>query len=222
MLDNKNSDIKGLHTKLEDLTKHSATIKTREHEFNKRSESFKEKENNYLDTVSRYQEEVVDLKKVISERDSALSKSRSQINDLNDQVKSVQEQGQQQVRSKIRSKSAEVAALNDMLKDSASKRDSLQKNLDETKKNLNEKDVQIKSLRGELDDVVASRNKVSTQLGELQAQGNIALEKLQQDFNTLAKTRDSYKSRIDSLQTCLLYTSPSPRDRTRSRMPSSA
>ncbi len=201
MLDNKNSDIKGLHTKLEDLTKHSATIKTREHEFNKRSEIFKEKENNHLDTVSRYQEEVVDLKKVISERDLALSKSRSQINDLNNQVKSVQEQGQQQVRSKIRSKSAEVAALNDMLKDSASKRDSLQKNLDETNKNLNEKDVQIKSLRGELDDVVASRNKVSTQLGELQAQGNIALEKLQQDFNTLAKTRDSYKSRIDSLQT---------------------
>ena len=27
---------------------------------------------------------------------------------------------------------------------------------------------------------------------------------------------------IDSLNTCLLYTSPSPRDRTRSRMPSSA
>ena len=27
---------------------------------------------------------------------------------------------------------------------------------------------------------------------------------------------------VEKLQTCLLYTSPSPRDRTRSRMPSSA
>ena len=29
-------------------------------------------------------------------------------------------------------------------------------------------------------------------------------------------------SRLDYVKTCLLYTSPSPRDRTRSRMPSSA
>ena len=47
------------------------------------------------------------------------------------------------------------------------------------------------------------------------------------------KLRDSYANNADSLtavsqvvatnfQTCLLYTSPSPRDRTRSRMPSSA
>ena len=37
------------------------------------------------------------------------------------------------------------------------------------------------------------------------------------DHNKLAK-----KSRFDPLYICLLYTSPSPRDRTRSRMPSSA
>ena len=36
------------------------------------------------------------------------------------------------------------------------------------------------------------------------------------------KTRDSIIIAIQSYQTCLLYTSPSPRDRTRSRMPSSA
>ena len=33
---------------------------------------------------------------------------------------------------------------------------------------------------------------------------------------------DGYKILIGDLETCLLYTSPSPRDRTRSRMPSSA
>ena len=32
----------------------------------------------------------------------------------------------------------------------------------------------------------------------------------------------SFRSKATQLQTCLLYTSPSPRDRTRSRMPSSA
>ena len=38
-----------------------------------------------------------------------------------------------------------------------------------------------------------------------------------QDFETLANP-----SMIGMLYFCLLYTSPSPRDRTRSRMPSSA
>ena len=33
---------------------------------------------------------------------------------------------------------------------------------------------------------------------------------------------DDLSSQFDGVQTCLLYTSPSPRDRTRSRMPSSA
>ena len=33
---------------------------------------------------------------------------------------------------------------------------------------------------------------------------------------------DKYKTLDDILNACLLYTSPSPRDRTRSRMPSSA
>ena len=31
-----------------------------------------------------------------------------------------------------------------------------------------------------------------------------------------------FKSKVEILRACLLYTSPSPRDRTRSRMPSSA
>ena len=35
-------------------------------------------------------------------------------------------------------------------------------------------------------------------------------------------TSSSYEEKIEILNTCLLYTSPSPRDRTRSRMPSSA
>ena len=38
---------------------------------------------------------------------------------------------------------------------------------------------------------------------------------LKQDFNIIITGREAYKS-------CLLYTSPSPRDRQKSRMPSSA
>ena len=34
--------------------------------------------------------------------------------------------------------------------------------------------------------------------------------------------KDEYWKKYDALAACLLYTSPSPRDRTRSRMPSSA
>ena len=36
------------------------------------------------------------------------------------------------------------------------------------------------------------------------------------------EVRPDLRLELDNLQTCLLYTSPSPRDRTRSRMPSSA
>ena len=38
----------------------------------------------------------------------------------------------------------------------------------------------------------------------------------------LGQSKNVYQSEIDAVCDCLLYTSPSPRDRTRSRMPSSA
>jgi len=206
MLETKNSDIKNLHSKLEEMTTSSSSMKTREHEFNKQAKQSKEAE-------TKFKTEIVDLKRVISDRDQALSKARQKNTELTSQVKSVQQHEEREVqrlqaqikdstevRSKIKSKSAEVSALNEMLTDSANKRDGLQKNVNELKSTLEEKDTGIQKLRKELDDVVASRNKVSTQLGELQSQGNVALEKLQQDLNNLANTRDEYKLRIDSLQ----------------------
>ncbi len=213
MLERKNADIKNLHTKLEDLSSTGATLQTREHEFKKREEQLKASE-------TKVKSEVSDLKRVIAERDAALSKSKQQVNKLNETMKTVEQRTQQELQrnqqevqklktavssssdsqSKIRSKSAEVTALNDMLRDSANKREALQSTVNTLSKDLAEKDNSIKVMRSELDDVVASRNKVSVQMGELQSQGNIALEKLQQDLNTLASTRDEYKSRIDSLQ----------------------
>ena len=42
------------------------------------------------------------------------------------------------------------------------------------------------------------------------------------DLGVIVDNRLTFKDHITSIVTCLLYTSPSPRDRTRSRMPSSA
>ena len=58
----------------------------------------------------------------------------------------------------------------------------------------------------------------------------ICLEKAKEVRHVLSKPcketnpnwNKRYKENMDRLRTCLLYTSPSPRDRTRSRMPSSA
>lgn len=206
MLENKNQDIKNLHTKIEDMTNSSSSLQTREHEFNKELKSLKE-------TQTRHKSEIVDLKRVISDRDQALTKARQRTTELNEEIRSIKEHEEREleqmqakvkdateIRSKVKSKSAEISALNEMLTDSSNKRNSLQADVSNLKRTLEEKDTSITSLRSEIDDVVASRNKVSSQLGELQTQGNIALEKLQQDLNNLAKTRDEYKARIDSLQ----------------------
>ena len=49
---------------------------------------------------------------------------------------------------------------------------------------------------------------------------DLATGRGQQDLESIAKSVDLIV--VDNISTCLLYTSPSPRDRTRSRMPSSA
>ena len=41
-------------------------------------------------------------------------------------------------------------------------------------------------------------------------------------FNTVKEAKESEGANATMIYVCLLYTSPSPRDRTRSRMPSSA
>ena len=53
---------------------------------------------------------------------------------------------------------------------------------------------------------------------------DIDRDKLQSDIlqSVIQNTNFPFSRTFDMLNTCLLYTSPSPRDRTRSRMPSSA
>ena len=206
MLENKNTDIKALRKKNDELLQNSTEFENRKKEFEKQTEELKLTDN-------KAKAEIVNLRRVISDRDTALSKTRQQVSELNSQINTIEQREKQEVsrlttkveesskaRTQIKSKSAEVAALNDMLRDSAGKRDSLQSDVNKLNETLTEKDTKITALRNDLDDVVASRNKVSTQLGELQTQGNLALEKLQQDLNQLAATRDEYKQRIDTLQ----------------------
>src|SRR5664280_3815196 len=50
-------------------------------------------------------------------------------------------------------------------------------------------------------------------------------DKTKEEYNNRLKKANAYQApqeKQDLSKTCLLYTSPSPRDRTRSRMPSSA
>ena len=54
------------------------------------------------------------------------------------------------------------------------------------------------------------------------AQGRILYVLWQEDGISIRSLSTKCGLAITSLTTCLLYTSPSPRDRTRSRMPSSA
>ena len=49
-----------------------------------------------------------------------------------------------------------------------------------------------------------------------------ALDKIVQTVMSAGKLISQSGRRVKEMVTCLLYTSPSPRDRTRSRMPSSA
>ena len=61
----------------------------------------------------------------------------------------------------------------------------------------------------------------------VQAQGDgpqedLTLEELQEQREVLAQEAAEVAASIDLSEACLLYTSPSPRDRQKSRMPSSA
>ena len=67
----------------------------------------------------------------------------------------------------------------------------------------------IKKEEEELEQLIAEQKGEAVQQEPQEAEPTNAEEK-------------SFKKRYGDLRSCLLYTSPSPRDRTRSRMPSSA
>ena len=80
--------------------------------------------------------------------------------------------------------------------------------------------------------VIASGKLLQEQITEAEAELHIHFDQKQLltansallDLLEKIKTETAYKMKNDTdlLNSCLLYTSPSPRDRTRSRMPSSA
>ena len=57
---------------------------------------------------------------------------------------------------------------------------------------------------------------------EDEAEEKLSNDELDSDFETMDDDMSVEEENITLCKSCLLYTSPSPRDRTRSRMPSSA
>ena len=115
--------------------------------------------------------------------------------------------------------------------------ESLSNEIDTTTSNRSTLAREIQSTQQRMDDVLASMTSLRTELITLEAnlsQRRHALRDVRTDlsvqYQSLAMTRSDLgvardaatHYAIESYMGCLLYTSPSPRDRTRSRMPSSA
>ena len=91
-----------------------------------------------------------------------------------------------------------------------------------------EKDCEVDDI--ELDKSSLEVPKLHAKYSDMLSSKILLLKKYNQDYNELLKYKWLwYTGKLDDDQiqkfgwkTCLLYTSPSPRDRTRSRMPSSA
>ena len=71
---------------------------------------------------------------------------------------------------------------------------------------------------------IQSEKKTILIVDDLEINREILIGILQPDYTLLeaGSAAEAIKVLTENLYTCLLYTSPSPRDRTRSRMPSSA
>jgi len=215
MLENKNTDIKNLHSKVEEMTASSSTMKTREYDFTKQAAQYKETENKFKTEIvdlkrvisdrdqalSKARQQTTDLKRVISDRDQALSNARQQTTDLNSQLKSARQHEEQEVQrlqaklssssdSKLKSRSAEVSALNQMLTESANKRDVLQKDLEE-------KDKGFTRLRAELEDVTTNRDKLLTELDDTKTSHN----KLRAAFDDTKASHDKLRAELDDTRT---------------------
>ena len=222
MLENKNTDIKNLQGKIEGMTASSSEMKAREDDFKKETAQYKESEN-------KFKTEIVDLKRVIADRDQALSKARQQTTELNSQVKSAKQHEAQEVQrlqaklnstseSRIRSKSAEVSALNELLTDSANKRDALQKDLNEKEKGFTTLQAELEEaaagrdkLRTELKDITASRDKLNAELKDTTDSRNklraelediaASRNKLRTDLDDVAASRNKVSTQLGELQT---------------------
>ena len=82
-----------------------------------------------------------------------------------------------------------------------------------------------RALDSSKNDYKASKEKAQTEIAKLQSSIKVSTDSKDSDHKEIANLRQANKSLNDKLaliNTCLLYTSPSPRDATLSRMPSSA
>ena len=269
MLENKNREINKQQQKLEELGKSQTTLHQKDHEYKKLQQESQA-------NSKRSAEQLNALKRTISENESQRAESLKNLKRLQDQVTALEAKNQTLVANaekqallhtkqlqqaskeldtsrslgkQVENKSAEVIALNDMLKDVSNKRieaqsrvkqlesklqsteaqaaaaTDAQRKIASTTAMLQERDATIAKLRTELDDVVDNRNRLSIELGELQAASektktaltqqseqqiaqmqsalqdrDKSFEKLRSDMDQMASARDRLTGELEKLQ----------------------
>lgn len=251
MLDNKNKEISTLQQKVEELGNSRTLLQKKEHEYNKLSAEAKE-------NATRFATQINDLKRSVADKEARQAESTKMIKRAQQQIEALETnkqalvsnaEKQTAIAKQLENKSAEVVALNDMLKDVSSKRtqaltkaSELEKQLKAAEANpaaaaaaqqkiagitamLQERDATIAKLRTDMDTVVENKNKLSIELGELQASSEktrLALtqqaeqqiaqmqnalqdrdksfNKLRADMDQMAVTRDHLTKELATLQ----------------------
>eukprot|EP00831_Metopus_contortus_P075670 TRINITY_DN6946_c0_g1_i1.p1 TRINITY_DN6946_c0_g1~~TRINITY_DN6946_c0_g1_i1.p1 ORF type:complete len:576 (+),score=152.57 TRINITY_DN6946_c0_g1_i1:3-1730(+) len=163
---------------------------------------------------------------------SSNSKLMGQIEKLNSEKAAIEDENLK-IQNLLTQNTIEIDKLNTHnttinldLKNASSKINESESTIKTLKQTIKELNVQIENiseknrkLNEELNSFSSEGSNLSTQNVELLSQ----IEKLKNEKDLLLKERNSLNSSSDiRLTSCLLYTSPSPRDLSTSRMPSSA
>ena len=133
---------------------------------------------------------------------------------------------------KLSSKQEAVVALDEGFKELSSLMRGMQSRMDGHAESLaqlpalNQTQIDLmRSMVERLDQQSTATEVLGERLGDMPKMFeklNSSLEKVAATDQRTASTLGEFKDNMTRIQACLLYTSPSPRDRTRSRMPSSA
>lgn len=212
MLENKNKEISRQQHKLEELGKVQTSVAQKEHEYKKLTQESQS-------IAARSNAQINDLKGAITEKEAQraeslknLKRMQGQITELEAKNKTLVANAEKQneqhgaqlqktnkelesaklLSKQVENKSAEVVALNDMLKDVSTKRTNAQTRVTELEKQLKtskvdaattaeaqtkissitamlqDRDATVAKLRADMEDLVVNRNGLSIELGELQ------------------------------------------------------
>ena len=240
-LSNKNSEITRLQGRMEELGSVQTTLKAKEHELGKLNQQVRDNASRagdqiaelkqtiankeaeragYLKDQKRMQQQLATLQaengRLVTQSDQEVKALKSRVSAVNQELTSATS-----LKTQVENKTAEVVALNDMLRDVSNKRNELQaqvkklekqlhasgteqkehkasqRKLAEVTATLQDRDSALAKLRGDFDTVVAARNQLSAETGSLQS-GN---DKLRRELDTVVESRNRLSSELGELQT---------------------